>query len=133
MGLLEEVNSSKLSRPVVIEYLNTRLNCDMGEPTAGEKVYLSIAESYFENAISGLNAILNDKTRPKKNEDASWFYEALTNNKMIKEKNIPKFIKKIREAKKRLDFLVENPIESYENGNSEQLAIFVEKLRIALN
>lgn len=130
---MEFVESSDiLDRKIIVEYLKTQFNTYRGDFNDGEKVYLKIARSYFQNALDGLNVVANNGTHEHWiNQDARWFYEALTGEEIIcgspKEK-IMKVIDEVEESKKRFEKFARNPEKSKKTGNTKQLESFVNKL-----
>jgi len=131
MELIEE-DSEILGRKIIIEYLRIQVNTHRGNFSNGELVYINRAKYFFKNALKGLTAIIENKDPPNWiNRDALWFYEALTGEKIIPEKHkekIEEVIAEIKKSRKRLNNLVKIPIESQTNGNSKELANFIEKL-----
>lgn len=131
MEFLEE-NQEGFSKEVIRRYLKIRLLSDMGKLNKVESYYLSIMNSYFNNALNGLKSVISNPSQDWINEDASWFYEALTGERIIGKKfqkrKMLDIIQQVEEERKRLEFLANDPIKSYEKGNSAKLADFIDKL-----
>ena len=129
----DSVNTDWLTRPVIMQYLLIRLTCDMGEPNKAEQAYLSLADSYFENAIAGLSSVGYSNRRIKIFEDASWFYNTINNGKVIRSETISRTLLEIKQQRKRLELLIKNPEKFQENGDSKELTQFVTRLLVVFN
>lgn len=123
-----EGDSEILGRKIIIEYLRNQFNTHRGDFCEGELIYVNLAKSYFDNAINGLDSILNDELCFQANQDAKWFYEALTGKEIISEQEANKTIKKIKGYKERLNKFIKNPEDSNITGNTTQISMFVNNL-----
>ena len=121
-------SSDYLDRKTIIEYLRNQFSINRGEFIGGEKIYVNLAKSYFNNAIKGLDSAINDELCFQINQDAKWFYEAITGKEIISKQEAIKAREKIKDSKKRLNMFIRNPEKSNITGNTNQLSIFVDNL-----
>jgi hypothetical protein len=123
-----EGDSEILGRKIIIEYLRNQFNTQRGDFCEGELVYINLAKSYFNNAVRGLGSIINDELCFQVNQDAKWFYEAITGKEIISEQEANKTIKKIKTYQKMLNQFIENPENSNITGNTNKLSMFIDNL-----
>jgi hypothetical protein len=123
-----EGDSEILGRKIIIEYLRNQFNTQRGDFCDGKLVYINLAKSYFNNAVRGLDSVANDELCFQVNQDAKWFYEAITGKEIISEQEANKTIKKIKTYQKMLNQFIENPENSNITGNTNKISMFIDNL-----